>query len=202
MAKRESKLFPNKKKRPDNDSLKNTKDFSDYLENKKKQDPTEPDTGEIEKQSNTITEIEIEQTPVTRIQKEERKLENPNKSHKGIAGRKAEYSDPRLKKDKNAKISLSTKVRIERLISRKYDNKSVGDIIDMALDNLVSTFDRDDRDSLFEAYKEDMELIKPIVQAENEKLKAAGKRYIELTDEVDQETLRNQKNSWVNSKFD
>lgn len=197
MTARQSSLFP-KRNRSSSSDLKNTMDFANKLEQKKNQ--TKPETpstiSAIPKIDTANNDNFIEPTT------EKQKIKNPNKSHKGIAGRKAEYTDPRLKKDRNAKISQSTKVRIERLISRKFDGKSVGDVIDMALDNLVSTFDRDDRDALFKAYQEDMELLKPIVRAENEKLKASGKRYLELTDEVDEQTLVDQKNRWVNSKFD
>lgn len=199
MAERQSSLFP-RKKRSSSSNLQNTKDFADRLERKKQEnESTLKENNSMN--NNNIHSKSLFESNNHNIQKVST-LKNPNKSHKGIAGRKAEYSDPRLKKDRNAKISLSTKVRIERLISRKYDGKTIGDIIDMALDNLVSTFDRDDRDSLFEAYKEDMDLLKPIVVTENEKLKAAGKKFVELTEEVDKKTLKDQKNIWVNSKFD
>ncbi|MGG5333906.1 hypothetical protein [Enterococcus sp. AZ163] len=201
MVERQSSLFP-RKRRSSSSNLQKTKEFADQLERKKQETQSSPDEESKTLPIKSVESSESISKKRDRDVKETSTLKNPNKSHKGVAGRKAEYSDPRLKKDRNAKISLSTKVRIERLISRKYDGKTVGDIIDMALDNLVSTFDRDDRDSLFEAYKEDMELLKPIVIAENEKLKAAGKRFIELTDEVDKDTLKEQKNTWVNSKFD
>lgn len=197
MTARQSSLFP-KRNRSSSSDLKNTMDFANKLEQKKNETKSET--------SSTISSTPIMDTAaddnLAKSTTEKPKIKNPNKSHKGIAGRKAEYTDPRLKKDRNAKISQSTKVRIERLISRKFDGKSVGDVIDMALDNLVSTFDRDDRDALYKAYQEDMELLKPIVRAENEKLKTSGKRYLELTDEVDAQTLLDQKNRWVNSKFD
>lgn len=198
---RQSSLFP-KRNRARSSDLKNTMAFADHLEEKKQKLISEENKAVNsespiqDKKSNNTVKITSDQGSKGTA------LKNPNKSHKGVAGRKAEYSDPRLKKDKNAKISASTKVRVERLISIKFPNKAVGDIFDMALDNLVSTFDRDDRDALFQGYKEDMELLKPIVKAENQKLKEAGKRYIELTEEVDQQTLKDQKDAWVRGKFD
>ncbi|BDP82672.1 hypothetical protein EfmAA290_33480 (plasmid) [Enterococcus faecium] len=139
MAERQSKLFPNKKARPRTNGMKDMEEFTKSL-SISSADNSAPKVNTTEKHSD-----------------DNKNLKNPNKSHKGKAGRKAEYKDPRLKKDLNTKISLSTKLRIQRLISRKFDNKSEGDVIDIALDYLVSSFDRDDRDSLYKAYKEDME---------------------------------------------
>ncbi|OTN83930.1 hypothetical protein A5819_003480 [Enterococcus sp. 7E2_DIV0204] len=176
---RKSNLFPNRK-RPKNNGLENIVDFTNEL------------ASTTEMQGKTSNET---------IRVDEKQVLYPSKSHKGKAGRKAEYNDPRLKKDYNAKISLSTKVRIERLISRKFDGKSMGDIIDIALDNLVLNFDRDDRDSLYKSYKEDMELLKPIVEEKNMKLKEAGKPYLTITEEIDIETLSVQKELWVDRKI-
>lgn len=175
MAERESTLFPNKRKRPKTNGMNDMKDFTESLS----------------KQPSNSTEN-------TNVSK---KLKNPNKSHKGKAGRKAEYSDPRLKKDLNTKISTSTKLRIQRLISRKFDNKSEGDVIDIALDYLVSSFDRDDRDSLYKAYKEDMESVIPIINEKNKIAQQKGKPYLEITDEINKETLKIQKEKWVSPKI-
>ncbi|KAB7519674.1 hypothetical protein, partial [Enterococcus faecium] len=150
MAERQSKLFPNKKARPRTNGMKDMEEFTKSL-SISSADNSAPKVNTTEKHSD-----------------DNKNLKNPNKSHKGKAGRKAEYKDPRLKKDLNTKISLSTKLRIQRLISRKFDNKSEGDVIDIALDYLVSSFDRDDRDSLYKAYKEDMESMIPIIQEKNE----------------------------------
>lgn len=153
MAERQSKLFPNKKARPRTNGMKDMEEFTKSL-SISSADNSAPKVNTTEKHSD-----------------DNKNLKNPNKSHKGKAGRKAEYKDPRLKKDLNTKISLSTKLRIQRLISRKFDNKSEGDVIDIALDYLVSSFDRDDRDSLYKAYKEDMESMIPIIQEKMKKLK-------------------------------
>ncbi|WP_179885030.1 hypothetical protein [Enterococcus faecium] len=164
MAERQSKLFPNKKARPRTNGMKDMEEFTKSL-SISSADNSAPKVNTTEKHSD-----------------DNKNLKNPNKSHKGKAGRKAEYKDPRLKKDLNTKISLSTKLRIQRLISRKFDNKSEGDVIDIALDYLVSSFDRDDRDSLYKAYKEDMESMIPIIQEKNEKARnTQGQRQKRLT---------------------
>ena len=181
MAERKSSLFPNKKKRPVSKGMTEIEQFNDTLKS-------------------NLGESTVAAT--SPLKKETKKLTNPQKSHKGKAGRKAEYDDPRLKKDQNTKISLSTKLRIQRLISRKFDSKSEGDVIDIALDYLVSSFDRDDRDSLFKAYREDMESVKPVIDKKNEKLKAAGKNFLVITDDIDKKTLQEQKEKWVSAKFE
>ncbi|MDA9428868.1 hypothetical protein B834_1355 [Enterococcus mundtii 1A] len=181
MTERQSKLFPNKKSRPKTNGMKDMEEFTKSLSIASSNKPVQK------------TNIQIENN---------KKLKNPNKSHKGKAGRKAEYKDPRLKKDLNMKISLSTKLRIQRLISRKFDNKSEGDVIDIALDYLVSSFDRDDRDSLYKAYKEDMESMIPIIQEKNEKARKNGKPILEITDEINEQTLKEQKEKWVSAKFE
>lgn len=177
MAERQSSLFPNKKNRPKSNGMNDMKDFSSELEHKV-----------------IINNLEVQ--PI------KKKIFNKNKSHKGIAGRKAAYSDPRLKKDQNSKLSISTKLRIQRLISRKFDGKSEGDIIDIALDHLVSSFDRDDRDSLYKAYKEDMAAAVPKIEQKNKHDKAKGLRTLEITEEVTKQTLQTQKENWVNGKFE
>ena len=184
MAERQSKLFPNKKARPRTNGMKDMEEFTKSL-SISSADNSAPKVNTTEKHSD-----------------DNKNLKNPNKSHKGKAGRKAEYKDPRLKKDLNTKISLSTKLRIQRLISRKFDNKSEGDVIDIALDYLVSSFDRDDRDSLYKAYKEDMESMIPIIQEKNEKDKKQGKLTLDITDEINQQTLKEQKEKWVSAKFE
>lgn len=181
MAERKSSLFPNKKVRPKTNGMNDIQSFNNKLEE---------------------TSEETREQIVQLMQKKEAPLKNPNKSHKGIAGRKSEYNDPRLKKDQNTKVSMSTKLRIQRLISRKFDNKSEGDVIDIALDYLVSSFDRDDRDSLFKAYKEDMEQLIPIVEKKNEQAKLKGQKILEITDEVNKQTLLEQKEKWVSAKFE
>ncbi|MCH3490094.1 hypothetical protein LC986_18630, partial [Enterococcus faecium] len=110
MAERQSKLFPNKKARPRTNGMKDMEEFTKSL-SISSADNSAPKVNTTEKHSD-----------------DNKNLKNPNKSHKGKAGRKAEYKDPRLKKDLNTKISLSTKLRIQRLISRKFDNKSEGDV--------------------------------------------------------------------------
>ncbi|MDN6960817.1 hypothetical protein [Enterococcus faecium] len=184
MAERQSKLFPNKKARPRTNGMKDMEEFTKSL-SISSADNSAPKVNTTEKHSD-----------------DNKNLKNPNKSHKGKAGRKAEYKDPRLKKDLNTKISLSTKLRIQRLISRKFDNKSEGDVIDIALDYLVSSFDRDDRDSLYKAYKEDMESMIPIIQEKNGKAKKQGKLTLDITDEINQQTLKEQKEKWVSAKFE
>lgn len=185
MVERQSKLFPNKKARPKTNGMKDMEEFTKTL-------------------STSSNNSSSDQQPVTTLKQAEanEKLVNPNKSHKGKAGRKAEYKDPRLKKDLNTKISLSTKLRIQRLISRKFDNKSEGDVIDIALDYLVSSFDRDDRDSLYKVYKEDMESMIPIIKEKNEKAKQKGKVTLDITEEINQQTLKEQKEKWVSAKFE
>ncbi|WP_430608925.1 hypothetical protein [Enterococcus sp. MSG3310] len=174
MAERESSLFPNKRKRPKTNGMNDMKDFTESL---------------------------AEHTSVKESKVEKTKIKNPKKSHKGKAGRKAEYKDPRLKKDLNTKISISTKLRIQRLLSRKFDNKSEGDVIDIALDYLVSSFDRDDRDSLYKAYKEDMDSVIPIINEKNKIAKQKGKPFLEITDEINKQTLQAQKEKWVSPKI-
>ncbi|EOD7438413.1 hypothetical protein ACJQ40_002943 [Enterococcus faecium] len=185
MAERQSKLFPNKKARPRTNGMKDMEEFTKSLS------------------TSSNINSSVPKADTTTVQPEDNKpLKNPNKSHKGRAGRKAEYKDPRLKKDLNTKISLSTKLRIQRLISRKFDNKSEGDVIDIALNYLVSSFDRDDRDSLYKAYKEDMESMIPIIREKNKKTKKQGKLTLDITEEINQQTLREQKEKWVSAKFE
>lgn len=90
----------------------------------------------------------------------------------------------------------------QRLISRKFDNKSEGDVIDLALDYLVSSFDRDDRDSLYKAYKEDMKSVIPTIEKKNAIAKEKGIPYLPITPEIEQETLEIQKSKWVSPKLD
>lgn len=189
MAERKSNLFPNKKNRPKSNGMNDMMTFSSELEKQSKK-------------TNISSPTLTNDQPI-RVNTEDtnRKISNPNKSHKGKAGRKAEYNDPRLKKDQNMKVSLSTKLRVQRLISRKFDNKSEGDVIDIALNYLVSSFDRDDRDSLYKAYKEDMDASIPIVRKKIEQAKKEGKSVLELTDDVNLETLKQQKDNWVSPKF-
>ncbi|XIK20543.1 hypothetical protein N8D31_15235 (plasmid) [Enterococcus faecium] len=185
MAERQSKLFPNKKSRPRTNGMKDMEEFTKSLSIPSITNNSAPKVDTVEKRS-----------------VDSNNLKNPNKSHKGKAGRKAEYKDPRLKKDLNTKISLSTKLRIQRLISRKFDNKSEGDVIDIALDYLVSSFDRDDRDSLYKAYKEDMESMIPIIKEKNEKARQQGKLTLDITEEINDQTLKEQKEKWVSAKFE
>lgn len=182
MAERHSSLFPNKKVRPKSNGMNNIQKFNDTLQEKS-----------IQKKANIQPEKSIVK---------QKELKNPNKSHKGKAGRKAEYNDPRLKKDQNTKVSISTKLRIQRLISRKFDNKSEGDVIDLALDYLVSSFDRDDRDSLYKAYKEDMKSVIPTIEKKNAIAKEKGIPYLPITPEIEEETLEIQKSKWVSPKLD
>lgn len=196
--KRKSTLFPNRQ-RPKNNGLENIADFTEELASEiEVKDSIDEAINHVEEEN--INNKKVSKSPYKTLSKENT-VKYPNKSHKGKAGRKAEYDDPRLKKEYNAKISLSTKVRIERLISRKFDGKSMGDIIDIALDNLVLNFDRDDRDSLFKSYKEDMELLKPVIEEKNKKLKQNGKSYLEITDEINESTLQIQKELWVDRKI-
>lgn len=200
--KRKSTLFPNRQ-RPKNNGLENIADFTEELASEiEEKDSLEELANHVETEKNTEDTIsEKNSNSSNKNVSKENTVKYPNKSHKGKAGRKAEYDDPRLKKEYNAKISLSTKVRIERLISRKFDGKSMGDIIDIALDNLVLNFDRDDRDSLFKSYTEDMELLKPVIEEKNQKLKQQGKTYLEITEEINESTLQLQKELWVDRKI-
>lgn len=182
MIERKSSLFPDKKNRPHSSGMRDIQEFSNVLESQK-----------IESNRNGRINQNIDKN---------KDIKNPNKSHKGIAGRKTEYSDPRLKKDQNTKVSMSTKLRIQRLIARKFDGKSEGDVIDIALDYLVSSFDRDDRDSLYKAYKEDMDSIIPVVNKKNADREKKGLPFIELTDAVNKDTLKKQKDNWVSAKFE
>lgn len=77
----------------------------------------------------------------------------------------------------------------------------MGDVIDLALDNLVLNFDRDDRDSLYKSYREDMELLIPIIEEKNRVLRERGKSTIELTNEINEQTLEQQKEAWVDRKI-
>jgi len=180
MIERKSSLFPDKRNRPHSSGMKDIQEFSNVLESQKKD-------------SNEKISISANK---------EATIKNPNKSHKGKAGRKTEYNDPRLKKDQNTKVSISTKLRIQRLIARKFDGKSEGDVIDIALDYLVSSFDRDDRDSLYKAYKEDMDSTISMVNKKNNDKKNKGLPFIELTEEVNKDTLKKQKENWVSAKFE
>lgn len=80
MTERQSKLFPNKKVRPKTNGMKDMAEFTKSLSVNSPTDKFDPKVGTVEKCSI-----------------DSNNLKNPNKSHKGKAGRKIEYKDPRLK---------------------------------------------------------------------------------------------------------